>query len=323
MSYIVREPIHLSPLGFGCAPLMGKISKSQALKAMNLAFDLGVTHFDVARSYGFGRAERVVGEFLKGRRDQITVTSKFGVVPPTMSWSTRKLIPLARTAANFFPGLKQRLKKKSGQLLAERRFDVDFARQCLDQSLSELATDYIDIYLIHEPNVSLLTNPDQIAEFLEDSVIAGKIRRWGFAYGSVDDYHWASTLGGDVLQFEGNIATLPSCGPLLTDARQHIVTRPFMGRIDGKPTWGSHNQDLEIDQILKEFEISLTEFSLCLAHRIAGQFGSVVCSMFSSEHIRNNIRTINELSEEKILIEVTDKLIQSRTSMSHGFSKNC
>lgn len=297
---------------------MGKISKSQALKAMNLAFDLGVTHFDVARSYGFGRAERVVGEFLKGRRDQITVTSKFGVVPPTMSWSTRKLIPFARTAANFFPGLKQRLKQKSGQLLAERRFDVDFARQCLDQSLSELATDYIDIYLIHEPNVSLLKNPDQIAKFLEDSVNAGKIRRWGFAYGSVDDYQWASELGGDVIQFEGNTNTLNSCVPILADARQRIVTRPFMGGLDGKSTWGSIGQGLEINHVLKNFEMTLAEFSLCLAHRIAGPFGSVVCSMFSSEHVRNNIRVINGLSEDKILIEVIDKLIQSHTSMSRG-----
>ena len=65
----MREPIPLSHLGFGCAPIMGRISKSHALRALAFSFDCGVTHFDVARSYGFGQAEEIVGGFIKGKRD--------------------------------------------------------------------------------------------------------------------------------------------------------------------------------------------------------------------------------------------------------------
>jgi len=314
----MRESLQLSPLGFGCAPIMGKVGKSQALRSMSFAFDLGVTHFDVARSYGFGRAEQVVGQFLQGRRDKVTITSKFGVVPPTLSLRTKAMIPIARTVATLFPQLKARLKRKSGQLLAERRFDVAFAQQCLNQSLFELATDYIDIYLIHEPDAALLTNPEQIARFLEDNVNAGKIRRWGFAYDSVEDYEWASVLGGDIIQFEGNIDTLSSCGPILADARQRIVTRPFMGGLNGKQALGDLVQDLELNSMLQELGVSLADMSLCLSHRIAGQFGSVLCSMFSPEHIRNNVRSINELSGDERMIEIIDKIFQSQAVGGRG-----
>ena len=61
----------VSRLGFGCAPVMGKVGRRQALDAMACAFELGVTHFDIARSYGFGDAEAVLGEFVRGRRIDI------------------------------------------------------------------------------------------------------------------------------------------------------------------------------------------------------------------------------------------------------------
>lgn len=315
----MREPLRLSPLGFGCAPIMGKVGKSQAMRAMGQAFDLGVTHFDVARSYGFGRAERVVGEFIKGRRDQVTVTSKFGVVPPMLSWRTRTLIPVARAVATAFPQLRTRLKRKSGQLLAERRFDVAFAQQCLHRSLSELNTDYIDIYLIHEPEEGLLNNSDAIIQFLEDCVSQGKIRRWGFAYGSVKDYDWANVLGGDVLQCEGNIGSLSSSGSIQSDARQRIVTRPFMGGLDGNITLDNLIQDFGMYSTLRELDVSLADVSLILAHRIAGQSGSVLCSMFSPEHIRNNVRTINALSDDERMADIVDKIFQAHSSWSAEF----
>ena len=305
----MRDPIQLSPLGFGCAPVMGKIGKRQAMTAMLEAFDLGVTHFDVARSYGFGRAEQVVGQFFEGRRDQVTVTSKFGVVPPTLSLRSRAIIPLARTAVNLFPQLKSRLKKKSGQLLAERRFDVTFAQQCLHQSLSELATDYIDIYLIHEPDMAMLKNPEEITEFLEHNVTTGNIRRWGVAYGLIEDYEWASYLGGDVIQFEGNTETLPQCGTILGDARQRIITRPFLGGLVDKSALESLVQELALASALRELNASLADVSLCLAHHLAGQTGSVLCSMFYSEHIRKNVRAINELTGDPQMVRVINKVL--------------
>ncbi|MBC7404555.1 MAG: aldo/keto reductase [Cytophaga sp.] len=309
----MRDPIQLSTLGFGCAPVMGKVGKSEALRAMSEAFNLGVTHFDVARSYGFGRAEQVVGSFIKGRRDKVTVTSKFGVVPPNLNLSTKALIPVARLATKLMPHLKARLKSKSGQLLAERNFDVAYARKCLDESLRMMKTDYIDIYLIHEPNVALLKNPEELGSLLEDSVRAGKIRRWGAAYQTVQDYQWASVLGGDVIQFEGNIETLSQCNAILNDERQRIVTRPFAGGLCTKPVLQAKLRDLQLTETVKELGASLADVSLCLAHELAGQSGTVLCSMFSSEHIQENTRTLREFGDKLCMKQVVSKIIQTTT----------
>ena len=292
--------MRFSPLGFGCAPIMGKVGKNQALQAMELAFDLGVTHFDVARSYGFGHAEQVVGQFIKDKRDKVTITTKFGVVPPVLSLRTQTIIPIARTVAKLFPQLKSRLKNKSGQLLAERNFDVTYGRHCLDQSLSELKTDYIDTYLLHEPDKLLLQEPDALIDFLEKSVSAGKIKQWGFAFGSIADIAWADTIGGDILQFEGNLCTLPLCGPVLCDVRQRIVTRPFAG--GNTDTLGALLVSLDLLPDLQELNATLSDVALCLASYLAGKNGTVICSMFSPVHIRNNVHAINRLaSNEKML----------------------
>lgn len=313
----MRDAIKLSPLGFGCAPIMGKVGRSQALRSMAMAFDLGVTHFDVARSYGFGRAESVVGEFLRGRRDKATITSKFGVVPPELSLNTRAMIPVARAIANMFPQLKDKLKNKSGQLLADRNFNVNFARQCLDQSLSSLGTDYIDIYLIHEPAKAMLNNSEELLVFLEASVNVGKIRRWGFGFGSITDFDWAGALGGDVIQFEGNIETLPVCGPIIDDIRQRIVTSPFVGGGSAGAALCDLLQELELMPILQELDASLYDVSLCLSRYLSGQSGSVLCSMFSPVHIQKNVRAINKLSVEPSMSRIIDAVAQLIARVDH------
>lgn len=305
----MRDSIYLSPLGFGCAPIMGRISKSQAMKAMSLAFDLGVTHFDVARSYGFGRAESVVGQFIKYRRDKVTITTKFGVVPPILSMQNRAIIPVARTVANLFPQLKAKLKKKSGELLAERNFDVNFARKCLDESLSALSTDYIDIYLIHEPIQNLLKNPDELRMFLDDCVIAGKIRRWGYSLGKAEDYEWAGAFGGDTLQFEGNVEVFPRCRPILSDSRQRIITRPFIGGLANNQKLKSVFQEIGLTQSLQDMGATLGDVSLSLAQYIAGMKGTVVCSMFTSKHIEENVRSLNKFSGDIDMRHIIDAIV--------------
>jgi len=307
----MRDIIQLSALGFGCAPVMGKVGKTQALRAMAEAFDLGITHFDVARSYGFGRAEYVVGSFVKGRRDKVTITTKFGVVPPRLSFRTKALIPVARMVAEFMPHLKARMKNKSGQLLAERNFDMAYARKCLDQSLIALATDYIDIYLIHEPDAALLKNSIELCRFLENSVRAGKIRRWGVAYHAAQDYEWANALGGDVIQFEGNVETLPRCGAILNDVRQRIVTRPFLGGFSEKPALQKMLENLKLLEAVQNMGASLADVSLCLAHELAGQSGTVLCSMFTSEHIQKNVRALSQFGSDPKMFKVVSEVIKA------------
>lgn len=306
----MREPLQLSALGFGCAPVMGKVGEAQSLRAMAEAFELGVTHFDVARSYGFGRAEQVVGRFIRGRRDKVTVTTKFGVVPPHVGLRTKTLIPVARFVSGFLPQLNARLRRKSSQLLASRNFDVSYARKCLDQSLASIGTDYIDIYLLHEPVSSLITEPGALIRLLEDSIIAGKIRRWGFAYQTPRDFEWAAALGGDVIQFEGNIESLPNCGAILNDARHKIVTRPFIGGFDEKPALQITLESLAITNLMEELGASLSDVSLCLAHALCGHSGSVLCSMFSIKHIKKNVDALSRFARDPRMEYIISSILQ-------------
>ena len=310
MSINRQNIIKLSPLGFGCAPVMGRIGKKHSLRAMSEAFDLGVTHFDVARSYGFGSAENIVGFFAKGQRDKVTITSKFGIVPPDLSITKKQMIAVARNLARVFPDIQGQLKKKSGKLLSERRFDVSYAKECLTKSLSELSSDYIDIYLIHEPDLSFESHREEVVNFLKDSVIAGYIKQWGFAYGTINEYDQINDQMEGIVQCEGNTKTLHSFNNVNRDNKQIIVTRPFSGgQID----------DFILNKIINKYELlgifnecsaTFAELQLCIAHKISGENGSVLCSMFSSEHILSNVMAIYKLETNKHMRYLVDKIFK-------------
>ena len=55
-----------SRLAFGSAPLMARLGRRESVRLLEVAHDSGITHFDTARSYGYGEAESAVGDFLVG-----------------------------------------------------------------------------------------------------------------------------------------------------------------------------------------------------------------------------------------------------------------
>ncbi|MDX6643271.1 MAG: D-threo-aldose 1-dehydrogenase, partial [Solirubrobacteraceae bacterium] len=57
-------------LGFGCAELYRAASAAERRRLLETAHSLGIRHFDVAPMYGLGLAERELGGFARGRRDQ-------------------------------------------------------------------------------------------------------------------------------------------------------------------------------------------------------------------------------------------------------------
>jgi aryl-alcohol dehydrogenase-like predicted oxidoreductase len=60
-----------SSFGFGTAYLGRRHGLRRGVRLLNTAFEEGITHFDTAPMYGPGLAERVVGRFLAGRRDDM------------------------------------------------------------------------------------------------------------------------------------------------------------------------------------------------------------------------------------------------------------
>jgi aryl-alcohol dehydrogenase-like predicted oxidoreductase len=167
-----------SRLGYGCASLMGQTGRTQALRLLSIAFDAGITHFDVARSYGYGEAEGVLGRFLSGRRDAVTVTTKVGILPPR-----RRLLGPAklvgRGLASLSPRLRGGLRRQAGRMVEHGRFGADESRASFEQSLRELRTDHVDVLLLHEARAGDVT--DELREFLDTCVTSGKARAVGIA----------------------------------------------------------------------------------------------------------------------------------------------
>jgi D-threo-aldose 1-dehydrogenase len=164
-------------IGFGGSNLLGPRSKAEARALLEAAFDAGIRHFDVARSYSSGDAELVVGDFLKSYRDQVTITTKFGIQPPKLASGLRPLIGWARKLMKLSPGLRKALGNRSGQMTRSGAFGVEDARASLQASLDALGVEHIDIYLLHEAS-SADCSPELLV-FMNQVVTAGTIGRFG------------------------------------------------------------------------------------------------------------------------------------------------
>ena len=103
--------VRCSGAWFGCVRSTVPASRAEAVRTLEVALEQGITHFDVARLYGFGQAEGILGEFLRGKRDRVTVTTKFGLRPPQALSRHRRLIGLARQVLRQLP-MAERLVKR-------------------------------------------------------------------------------------------------------------------------------------------------------------------------------------------------------------------
>jgi hypothetical protein len=151
------------------------------LQLLEAAFDSGVSYFDVARSYGYGEAEGVVGEFARGRRQQLTIATKLGIEPPRRSRGRTVARAAARRLAQAVPAARATLRRRAEGMTTHGSFGVPAARASLETSLRELRADYVDVLLLHECEPGDLT--PELLEFLRERVAAGQVRRYGIATG--------------------------------------------------------------------------------------------------------------------------------------------
>jgi D-threo-aldose 1-dehydrogenase len=168
-------------LGFGCSSLMGASSRRASLSILESAYDAGIRHFDVAPMYGYGEAESCLGEFLQRHRDQVTITTKYGIPPAKRSSLTSVGRRIAGPIVKSFPGLKQRLASTANAVThnPERAtFTPSEAKASLERSLTALRTDRIDLWLLHEASAADLQD-DALLDMLEDEVKKGTIGTFG------------------------------------------------------------------------------------------------------------------------------------------------
>ena len=115
-------------LGFGTAPIMGRVSRRAGSAALERAHAAGIRHFDTARSYGWGEAEGVVGAVLgRHRREDIRIVTKCGILPVRNSHLLRLAKSAARWALALSPGLKAHVRSvaSSQSFQPVRTYEID------------------------------------------------------------------------------------------------------------------------------------------------------------------------------------------------------
>ena len=147
----------VSEIGLGCWQIgadWGNVSEDSAKEILKSSFENGVNFFDTADVYGMGRSEKFVGEFIKSVSEKIYVATKAG----------RQINPH----------------------LAEGYYDKVLMESYVDQSLSNLNVETIDLLQMHCPPTEVYSS-DKTFEMLDYLASKGKIQNYGFSVQTVDE----------------------------------------------------------------------------------------------------------------------------------------
>ncbi len=282
-------------LGLGCSTFGGSKSKKTALRTLDAAFDLGVNYFDTARSYGYGQAESIIGQFLKGKRNQVTVTSKFGISPPKPFPFMSQVKDAVRFVKNIAPGISNRVINSYSVSHVDRPVITPrLAIQSLEKSLRELGTDYLDFYLLHDCPYDVASNED-VCNALEKAKKAGMILGWGATCENPDELskYFQNENPFNMVQFPYSLGN-----PHLDSSSHQLIKVIFsiMGQRAGlmEPPQSFFDQ-LYVNQRTPGLVSNLQEAWLFIASRELDN-GVVLCSMTQQHHIERNIAILNEPS---------------------------
>lgn len=268
--------ISSSALGFGCAPILGAVDGATAKRTIETALDCGITHFDVARSYGYGEAEAFIGKILKDRRNEMTIATKFGIRANWKSQFLKPLKPLVRYLRSGNkkvdlvpkkPAKSSAEPSKGGDMFHDRiPFRAVDMRKSLENSLRALGTDHVDYFFVHNP-LEKLIHIDELSEAALRLKEEGKIRAWGIAYKrSLQELHQPYLDRFDVLQFDNSVG--------VEGYDDLIDTRGNKPNIFFSPLRGAAKS-------MKPAEI-LQQLSADFPNTV------ILCSMFNEKHLREN-----------------------------------
>lgn len=147
------QGLRTSQLGLGCmgmSDFYGSFDDAESIHVIHRAIDLGVTFLDTADMYGPFTNEILVGKALKGKRPEVTLATKFGI-----------------------------LRDPSNPMVRGMNGKPDYVFKACDASLKRLQVDTIDLYYLHR--VDPATPIEETVAAMADLVKQGKVRALGLS----------------------------------------------------------------------------------------------------------------------------------------------
>jgi aryl-alcohol dehydrogenase-like predicted oxidoreductase len=297
------------PLAFGGAAISGEgagygfgnISDRDSFRLLELAFERGFRVFDTAPIYGFGLSEKRMGQVFKQTRENVFLVSKSGV-----TWHENKRVNMSN--------------------------DPKITLKMLEESLRNLQTEYIDLYMIHWPDVNVdIRIP---LEVLAKAKRQGKIKHIGLCNTNLIDLEKSQEIDHiEVVQSEFNFFENTSIkNDLFPYLNKHKID--FMswgtldkgilsGRVDASrkfekedcrswaPWWKSADRSLKyraiskITPILKERGYDL--MSLALAHNLSfPELSLALCGARNIEQLESLVLTLQNLPPKELILELLE-----------------
>lgn len=197
--------LEVSVIGLGCNNFGRNLDLEQSRAVVQQALDVGITYFDTARTYGEGNSEAFLAGGLGRHREEVVIATKFGRIP------------------------------RLPDIAGAGRDDV---RRTVEESLTALGTDYIDLYQLHLNDLPI-SQAEDLLSTLEDLVDAGTLRWYGW---STDFPDRAAAWGRDgrhCTAIQHNLSVLHDAAEVLEVCRTHRLASlnrgPLaMGMLTGK-----------------------------------------------------------------------------------------
>jgi aryl-alcohol dehydrogenase-like predicted oxidoreductase len=306
-----KTDLLVSEVGFGTWGLggdaYGAIEDVQSISCLHAALDRGINFFDTSDLYGSGHSEEVVGEAFHDRRDRALIATKGGLLPHT--------------------GFHMPVDFSSG-----------YIRKAFEASLRRLKTDYVDLYQLHSPEISHLTDHPDVLETLRALKSEGKARAIGLSARSPKDALAALALFPfDVVQVNFNLIdhrahddglfAYVEANDVSIIARTPLCFGYLTGRLSGSKTDFSgrdHRSNWPDDQ-LERWANAPGLFNTLLKHRVCtpAQFALLFC--LSSAAVATTIpgmMQISEVDENVATVALPPLTVDELTEIRHIYQNN-
>lgn len=309
------QKINKIPMAFGGASISGEgagygfgnISENESIDLLHAAFDLGIKIYDTAPIYGFGLSEVRIGKAFKNNREKVFIVSKSGV-----TWHENKRVDMNN--------------------------DPKIVEKMLHQSLKDLDTDYIDLYMVHWPDSKF--DIRKTLEVYAKAIDAKKIKHVGLCNTNLEDLNKAFEVCSiEVVQsqfnfFENQLAD--ELFPTLKDKNISFMSWGTLdkgiltGRVDEKrkfdesdcrswaPWWKGQDFQSKFDVVKKlkticeKKNITLSQFALGYNLSFAIDM-TVICGARNLIQLEDLSKSINNLPTKLMIEEIIKELKNENT----------